>query len=62
VTSSVTDDPVVGGSLWRVSSASDFMFRLALTFGKCQNQVPKEISVWHIPIASFTPVGIRAHR
>lgn len=57
VTSSVTDDPVVGGSLWRDSTASDFMFPLALSFGKCQNQVPEALLVWHIPIAGFIPVG-----
>jgi hypothetical protein len=40
VTSWVTDDPVVGGSRRRYSTASDFMFPLALSFGKCQNQMP----------------------
>ncbi len=40
VTSWVTDAPVVGGSRRRYSTASDFMFPLALSFGKCQNQMP----------------------
>ena len=55
VTSSVTDDPVVGGSRRRYSTASDFMFPLALRFGKCQNQMPKAPHFWHIPMVGFIP-------
>jgi hypothetical protein len=55
VASWATDDPVVGGSLWRNSTASDFMFPLALTFGKCQTQVPTAPHGWHIPMVGFIP-------
>jgi hypothetical protein len=59
VTPWVTDDPVVGGSLWSKSTALDFMVALARDFGKCQNHVPKALSDLHIPmVGSIPPTGV----